>query len=259
MAIRLVANSYSQNKAKQYRISIREHSNGYSFSIVDLTNSECVALARFDSFKDMMEDPLVKEEYGEGRVVIDNASYALVPEVLFVEEHAASYLPISSQHQKRAMVAVADISNYSLKGLCNRRGCLELTGIANNVEYLHPLFVMIEKLPTQDIPVVRKQMVFVDVQKEQIHLLVVDDKKILLANTFSVKTKEDVLYFVLLAYQSLGLDCETVPVFLTGECDNELRQSMKEYIREVSLFAPQDIKIPLEWDEEYRSKFALVL
>lgn len=259
MAIRLVANSYSQNKAKQYRISIREHSNGYSFSIVDLTNSECVALAQYDSFKELMEDPLVKEEYGEVRVVVDNASFALVPEALFVTDNAACYLPVAPQHQKRAVVATTNIAKFSVVGLCNRRGCFEFPNGSDSVSYVHPLFVMLEKVGAQDAMPLYKQMVFAEVQRELIHLLVVDYKKVLLANTFQIKTKEDILYFIIVAYQSLGLDFESVPLSLSGDYESALQDALGDYIRVVAPMSSSRVTMPDEWNEGLSSKFALIL
>lgn len=255
MAIRLVTNSYSQNKSQQYRISIREHSNGYSFSIVDTAAKECVALAQVDSYKELTEDPLVREDYGEFNIVLDGAPFSLVPEALFVSDNAACYLPISSQHQKRAVVAQTAITDFAMVGLCNRRGCLEFANNSDRVEYTHPLFAMLKQVGHQ-----LRKTVFVDVQKEQMHLLVVDYQKVLLANTFAIQTNEDAFYYLMTAFQSLELDVEKVPVVVSGEVNSQLMDTLKEYIRIVSLASPTTNTLwSRELDANVYAKFSLIV
>ena len=69
--------------------------------------------------------------------------------------------------------------------------------------------------------------------RNRIELIAIKNGKLLLYNTFSFETKEDLLYFVLNIYEQLGLNPESVPLKISGEIEkgNPVWELLLAYIR----------------------------
>ena len=78
--------------------------------------------------------------------------------------------------------------------------------------------------------------VFVHVQDFREDIIAVVDGKLRLFNSYSFQSPEDFLYFILLAYDRLELNRETVPLCLLGEVESgsAIYASCHKYIREIS-------------------------
>ncbi len=75
------------------------------------------------------------------------------------------------------------------------------------------------------------------------------DREIKLCNTFDIKTDEEVLYYLLLIYQELGLSQEEVPLNCYGkfpEKHAETEKHLSVYIRNVKLSCLKDIEPPYQ-------------
>lgn len=257
MAFELVTKSYSLNKSKQYRLSIREHSDGFSFSLVDKEALCCVALCRVDSKQsaDLLGHSLLNSDFSDVTVVLDNSVCSFVPESLFNREHAVDFLALNAQQQKRALISDMNDREYGVVGICNYRGGLELPERFTNVVYCHPLSIMLDRAKGQ-----MRKMFFVDIQKNMAHLLVVDYKRLILANTVEIHTVNDAVYYLLLTFQSLDLDVEKVPLVVSGNIDEELLQVLRQYIRVVQVASPRsDTMWSEELDGRVYPQFSLLL
>ncbi len=86
----------------------------------------------------------------------------------------------------------------------------------------------------------KKIMCFVD--KNSIHILVCIDNKLKLYNQYKAKLLKDIIYFILLAYQELGLNRETETLWLAGSLskDSKLFDSIYQYIRHVDFIDISD-------------------
>jgi len=69
--------------------------------------------------------------------------------------------------------------------------------------------------------------------RNKIELIAIKNGKLLLYNTFSFRTNEDLLYFVLNVYEQLGLNPESVPLKISGEIEkgNPMWELFLTYIR----------------------------
>lgn len=78
--------------------------------------------------------------------------------------------------------------------------------------------------------------VCVHVQDFREDIIVVVDGKLQLFNSYAFQSPEDFLYFILLAYDRLGLNRETVPLRLLGEIESgsAIYASCNKYIRDVN-------------------------
>jgi hypothetical protein len=81
---------------------------------------------------------------------------------------------------------------------------------------------------------------YVHVNKNQLDITVLNQRKLLLYNSFIYATKEDFIYYLLFVLEQLDLDPKTAIVKLFGaiEEDDNIFQICYSYIKNVSIFAP---------------------
>ncbi|MEP2240047.1 MAG: DUF3822 family protein, partial [Maribacter sp.] len=81
---------------------------------------------------------------------------------------------------------------------------------------------------------------FVHVNTEQLDITVLNQRKLLLYNSFKYQTKEDFVYYLLFVIEQLELDPKTVIVKLFGDIeeDDETFQLCYNYIQNISIFEP---------------------
>lgn len=88
--------------------------------------------------------------------------------------------------------------------------------------------------------------VFVHVSGAQLLVMAFDRQELLLVNTFPYKSAKDFLYYVLLAYQQLGLPKADTPLFLSGQLvkDAEIYRLLYRYIDAVDFLSPPAVLKP---------------
>jgi hypothetical protein len=82
-----------------------------------------------------------------------------------------------------------------------------------------------------------KEQVLLNVHKHHIELVIKENAKLLLANQFSIKTQEDILYYVLFAMEQYQLNPASVGLCITGNTDthSELISTLKKYVKHTRL------------------------
>jgi hypothetical protein len=72
---------------------------------------------------------------------------------------------------------------------------------------------------------------FIDFKQDEISVIILNESKLLLAQTFSYTTPEDVLYYLLKCCQQLGLSQQQVKVYLSGliEKDSAIYRELYKY------------------------------
>jgi hypothetical protein len=81
------------------------------------------------------------------------------------------------------------------------------------------------------------EQIILSIHSNYIEVVVKQDQKLVLANQFSVKTQEDVLYYVLFIIEQYQLNPVTATITIVGNLDtnSELIISLKKYIKNIHL------------------------
>jgi hypothetical protein len=82
-----------------------------------------------------------------------------------------------------------------------------------------------------------KEHILLSIHSNYIEVVVKQDQKLVLANQFSIKTQEDVLYYVLFILEQYQLNPLTANISIVGNLDtnSELITSLKKYIKNIRL------------------------
>lgn len=104
-----------------------------------------------------------------------------------------------------------------------------------NHQLKHSLSVL-SKLMLQSDELVKDQIIL-SIRSNYIEIVVKHEHKLLLTNQYSVKTQEDVLYYILFILEQYQLNPLFVRVTVTGniEANSSLINSLKKYIKNVQL------------------------
>lgn len=236
-----------QNKSQQLSLSIQiDKSFAYS-ALYDESNHQYVGLKDFDlgentnwelclsklneaiSGMDKHNNKLVK-------VFFTDPIYTLVPTALFDENQLDKYL--SFNHP------IDNIESFDLAydKLLNQEIALvyaipcAISSLFNNVftntKFHHYTLPLLESfLLERD----RGQKIGLHIQKQHFDIVYKKDNRLQYLNSFTYKSVEDILYFLLYAMEQLKANPEEVPLVILGEFEqnSDLYKTIFRYIRTV--------------------------
>ena len=255
------------------KLSIQFNLNGFSFCIIKNTTEETVYFSEY-VFKEKQLTPenLLKKieeifktdihlqkDFSAVLVVHQNNLFSLVPNSYFSEEKLSEYLNFNIKTLATDYIAFDDIQSIEAKNVY-----VPYVNINNYLfqnfgefEYKHHLTILIEKLISFNSSADKKM--FVNVSEDCFDIVVLQNKQLEFANSFSFDTKEDFIYYILFTFEQLKLDVEEVKLVFTGdiEIESEIYKITYQYIRNIS-FLESDNKIFNQLDASKHSNYILL-
>lgn len=245
-------NRLSQNNIKE--LSIQISLSGLSFCILNRTSNTIELLQHQDFNKkltpfDVLERLKKQLEHNSDfnyafksvLIIYQNELSTLVPKALFNEDNCADYLKFNAKILKtdfisHEVIAVNDSVNVYVPLVNINNYIFEKFGA---FEYKHSSTLLIDTLlqkATQE-----GASYYINVCQNHFEIIVVENGKLLLYNTFEYKTKEDFIYFVLFTVEQLKSDPETLQLYFSGQIteDSELYTIAYTYIRHIQFIDPK--------------------
>lgn len=233
--VRKKNSNISLEKTKDIALSIQFSLDGFSFCISDILTKKTIFFTAyiFDETKNSPED-LLKEiktifksdtnlqlEYSNVDVIHQSNLATIVPNAYFDEESLSSYLNYNIKTLKNDFITFDDISEIKAKNVY-----VPYVNINNYLfqnfgefEYKHHQTVLLEKLLKIDSS--DEKVMYVNVSNNTFDIVVLENKKLILSNSFSYNTKEDFIYYILFIAEQLQLNTEEFKLYFTGEIDIE--------------------------------------
>ncbi|HDZ03537.1 hypothetical protein LCGC14_0127190 [marine sediment metagenome] len=236
------------------KLSIQVSLNGLSFCVADTVSQKILLSDRID-FLDEKNPMAVKDEleklfqqheienmqFYEVVVVHRNTLFGLVPKSLFQSDKLNEYLKFNTKVLATDVLAFDEVENHDLVNVyvpyVNINNYIyDLFGEFN---FMHNGTVLLQSLMNNQSQNL-ETICFAHVNKNQLDITVLNQRKLLLYNSFKYNTKEDFAYYLLFVIEQLELDPKTVIVKLFGaiEEDDEIYQLCYNYIQNISIFAP---------------------
>lgn len=259
---------------KYKKLSIQVSLTGLSFCCFDTLNNTVTSFneVHFDTFhkatkiEDLFADafrdyPELKDSYDEILVIHNNNLSTFVPEPLFDENFLGSYLQYNTKVFETDFFAFDEIPNYQMNTVY-----IPYVNINNffidqfgSFDYKHANSILVSKLLVASKNKDDKKM-FVHINTGHFEIIVVQNQKLLLFNSFDYNTPEDFLYYILFTAEQLNLNPEKFPLELIGNIDTESDyfKIAYKYIRNVSLLDVEDLRWNNYFSEaENRNHFIL--
>lgn len=255
------------------KLAIQVSLNGLSFCCFDTFtgNPTHFKTIRFDNFqknikieelflKVFNENLSLTEKYDEIVVIHSNNLSTFVPTALFDEEFMGSYLQYNTKVFDTDFFAFDALENYQMNNVyipyVNMNNFfIDRFGTFN---YTHSSTILVSKLLAISNNDDDKKM-FVHLSKGHFEIVVVQNRKLILYNTFEYETPEDFIYYILFTAEQLQLNPENFKLELLGLIDetDEFFKIAFKYIRNCSIFV-EDKKFENFNENQIREHFILL-
>jgi hypothetical protein len=268
----MLQNSSVVDKLYQ-KLAIQVSLNGLSFATFDtltnkVTNLQKVVLGKVNLttkievlFAEAFQNnPELKAGYDEVVVIHSNNLSTFVPIALFDEDYLGSYLQFNTKVFETDFFAYDELVNYEMNNVYIPYVNLNNYFIDQygTFDYKHANTVLVKRL--LDISKNNEESkMFVHVSDNHFEIVVIQNQKLQLYNTFEYKTPEDFIYYLVFTAEQLHLNPESFKLELLGKIieDDPLYKIAFKYVRNTNLFDVSFMQSNLT-DAEKREHFILL-
>lgn len=244
-------NSNITDKTYQ-KLAIQVSLNGLSFCCFDTISGSALSLKNipFNSFEKsakiedlfaevFREHPELTYKYDEIIVVHSNNLSTFVPTALFNEEFIGSFLQYNTKVFETDFFTHDELLNYEMNTVY-----IPYVNMNNffidrfrSFNYKHSSTILVDKLLAFSKNIDHRKM-FVHLTESHFEIVVVQNQKLLLYNSFDYKTPEDFIYYILFTAEQLQLNPENFKLELLGRIDedDQYYKIAYKYVRNISLF-----------------------
>lgn len=243
------------------KLSIQVRLDGFSFFIQNL---DTLAIEHYENHPfDRAIDPLgltkkledlyikstiLKQAFKKVSVVYINSLFTFVPKAVFNENSIADYLKFNIKILATDFIAYDILEEQDIVCVyipytnCNNL-FFEYYG---SFDYRHSMSLLVQNAVNLKNKPTKEPSLLVNIHKSSFEVVVYQNKKLLLANTFEFTSKEDFIYYLLFTMEQLSLEPETTQVQLVGNITKEssLYEMAYTYIREISISNKEQNPIP---------------
>lgn len=237
--------------SKNYKkLAIQVSLNGFSFCVIDTLLNKPLILRNFhfntfeksakieDLFVSVYKDnPELNTNYDEIMIVHSNNLSTFVPTALFDEEFLGSYLQYNTKVFETDFFTFDELPNYQINNVYIPYVNLNNFFIDQygSFDYKHASSILVSKL--LDISKNNdQQKMFVHVSETHFEIVIIQNQKLYLYNSFEYKTPEDFIYYILFTAEQLQMNPENFILEFLGKIDENdaLYQTTYQYVRNVS-------------------------
>lgn len=238
-------------KSKQYTLSIRLSTDGFSFSIYNPIHDDSLSIIEKEIDPSLSltanlkaafhESEFLSHPYKRVNIMIADKRFTIVPLELFEEEQAE--LLFYHNHQKRENEAVHH-------NILQKNNVVIVFGIDKSAytflkeQYPEAHFYS-QSTPLIDYFSVKSRLgnskkMYASIRREGIDIYCFEKGRILLANSFECMQTEDRIYYLLYVWKQLEFDQKRDELHLTGVLPDKegLMNGLKEFILQVFIMNP---------------------
>lgn len=179
---------------------------------------------------------LGKKNYNNVYVLMSHAQFTLCPINFYNSENLRSMLEFNVGNINQQLIESDDISrDIKLIYAVNEQLKSTLNSLYPNHHLNHSVSVLAKLMLSSEELI--KENILLAIHGDYIEVIVKQDQKLILANQYTVKTDEDVLYFVLFILEQYQFNPLFVNLTITGNINSDasLITSLKKYIKNVRL------------------------
>ena len=246
----------NSNELTNLELSIQLSLSGLSFCVLNRNLNTIINLSEFhfdkkgnpfellDHLKNLFNtEEVLSSNFQKVSVIHDNDLSTLVPESFFDENYLADYLKFNSKILKSDYLTFDKIIENDSVNIY-----VPYININNFIydkfgtfTFKHISTILIENI----LKIEKHQFntkVYINVNKNHFEIIVVENSKLKLFNTFSYTTKEDFIYYILFTAEQLNLNPEILNLIFIGniKAQDELYIITHKYIRFVCLGNRED-------------------
>jgi len=254
--------SFDLEQTARYRLSIGIAADSISFCLSDPDRNSYTQLASFENYtyqgvrrldnevieimieKVISLNPWLRGKFASVNILFEDCRFTLLPLPLF---DLNSYQSIYQYNFNNTIGEDVLYSSLPVSDVVLIYGVP--AGLVESLKKRFPivlffhgnfplLTVFINKYRNED----NKGSVLVNFRNNAMDVLIINDRKLQLLNSYTCKTDDDVIYFLIFAIEQMGLNPETVDLLLSGkiERDSKLHALIKKYVRNIRFINRND-------------------
>lgn len=266
---KIVDDTFDIDHLHHYTLSLQISQFHFKFCIIDSLHQRCMLVEDY-----IFENPQTIYEYTKQlellyedhwllkagfwksvKLSVKNLKFSLVPASLFDAEYAPDYLNFVAQldnndelyhfkHNSNDMVNVFVAEKHITDWFKSKYP-------GKNLEVFHHTSLFIEAI-LQNNAKHSDRCMHVNVELGMMTIVVKSGFKIEFCNSYRYKTANDLLYFIMFAFDELNLDTNTLPIILAGNIkeNSEQTEKLSKYIRFIYFSnRTQTLKFGYKFDE----------
>ena len=238
----------NKNIIQTTRMSVQISLTGLSFLVTDANKSPlhykkiefdypiAAEELQWNLEKTIKESPELNQSHEKITVIHASNLYTVVPQSLFDESRASDFLKFNTKILTNDYVGFDTLSELGmvvvyLPFISANNYLFDTFG---SFDYYHASTRLLDFILNKD-KFETQPRAHLHIQKGYFDCIVVKNGKLELANSYSYKTPEDFIYFVLFCFEQLGLNPNEVETLVSGTIDMEspLYDILYTYIRNV--------------------------
>ncbi|MEI7502288.1 MAG: DUF3822 family protein [Paludibacter sp.] len=233
------------NQNNQYSLSIQFNLDGFSLSILDISNTlisaKKVSIPLFSIPKIEITKSIEHEadgllDYKNIRLICELDGYIFVPNALFEKGNETDYFLFEHKLDKNDCIITNNISNWETVNVFsipkNLKEALNQL-LPNSIIEHHLSYFLTDKIKLRN-----ETSVQIWVRPKIMDVIVLCAGNLQLINSFTYNTPEDFTYYTLNIFEQLSLDIESCKVKLYNtDGNNELQKLIKKYIKQVEVIS----------------------
>jgi len=260
--LNIVDQSFDSFQTGRYRLSVRIAADSISFCMCDPDRNMYTQLASFVNpaykgvrrlDKQVVEDmfdkiaaihPWINGRFAAVNILFEDCRFTLLPLSLF---SSTNYKTIYEFNFLNTFGEEVLFQTHTIADLAMIYGVP--IGLAQFLQYKYPFarfhhsnFSLMTAFFNKYRNNENKGLALANFRNGAIDLMIVQERKLKLLNSYTCPTNEDVLYFLVMAIEQMDLNPETADVYLCGdiEKDNKLHLQIQKYVRNVRLMSRND-------------------
>lgn len=242
---------YHSENTKEYILSIQVSLGGFSFSIVSANDNRLLAWEKTPltitnqwflprRFREWIQQKdILKKEFQKVQVVFDTNEFIPVPSQYFLESEKEKIIDTIIDIGNPIEIQNHPIESQNLQLLYTIPSQLKeiLKEQFSSFELVHPLKNCLENLPQTDS--VKNGLVLLFSSK-YFYTVLYSDQKLLLANSFGVKHKNDIIFYTLSVLKQYQISPAETAVFLAGDIVDaaQFTEEIKSYFSHIQFLEP---------------------
>jgi hypothetical protein len=267
--ISLLDKFYSKDNSIHYHLSLQIDTEGLSYCILDIERKHYIAFQKyvFGKSGDMIafidkvenclkEDSLLESSFNSSSLIYLTQKSTLIPNVFFDEHNLRDYFEFNHPLEE------LDEMHYNVIPEINASNVFALPTYLANLLYGKFKGLRFYHQATPFIKSVLKDFrnessVHINLNPGFFDIVVKQENKLRLYNTFLYQNDTDLLYYVLFAVNQLNLNLATIPVTICGEMSDRVsfQGSLSKYIPKLMYLEPASPGFSIVFERLSRHKY----
>lgn len=242
--------NFSKKDTDQYELSILYGVDSFAYIIKD-SAANVLALREYywpegkQSMPVWSGDDKLQLHYRKVKIAFSKGKFCMVPQRLFQEAEKATYLGHLSPVQNSSNIFSDNVSQHQAELIYEVD-----SPVLENIERHFPL-AQKKNLHTVLLDAIRSHAasqasyhLAAHIGQKQVLIYAFDRTNLMLANSYTYRSAQDCLYYIMLVCEQLGFKMDQTPLFLAGRIleDSDIYRLLIRYVRHVSFLPSLPLK-----------------